>query len=209
MMTPLFCGGEAFDTGETIEGVDELVEDCDPAGPALFIEARWALFALFVGIDTFCGWVPLAKCSGMLGLGGSSDKAEDMDPRTRCVTFSNGLGRRFFVELWLSPFNFSRLVRTSPGAVVCEKLPDFKLFRMDFLTLPVLFSGGGVGEGEGSVVGPWCDEGLIGWIGYFESWSNRRRSMTDSERDGALEEGRGGYWLCGVSEGTGDGVGGG
>jgi hypothetical protein len=40
MMTPLFSGGEAFDTGETIEGVDELVEDCDPAGPALFIEAR-------------------------------------------------------------------------------------------------------------------------------------------------------------------------
>jgi hypothetical protein len=37
MITPLFCGGDAL---ETIEGADELVEDWDPAGPALFIEAR-------------------------------------------------------------------------------------------------------------------------------------------------------------------------
>jgi hypothetical protein len=36
-ITPLFRGGEAFDTGETIEGVDELVDDWDPAGPTLFI----------------------------------------------------------------------------------------------------------------------------------------------------------------------------
>ena len=39
-ITPLFRGGEVTDTGETIEGVDESVDDCDPAGPALFIEAR-------------------------------------------------------------------------------------------------------------------------------------------------------------------------
>jgi len=39
-ITPLFRGGEAFEIGETIEGVEESVEDCDPAGPALFIEAR-------------------------------------------------------------------------------------------------------------------------------------------------------------------------
>jgi len=51
MITPLFCGGEVVDSGETIEGVEESVDDCDPAGPALFIEARWALFALFAGID--------------------------------------------------------------------------------------------------------------------------------------------------------------
>ena len=36
----LFRGGEATDTGETIEGDDESVDDCDPAGPTLFIEAR-------------------------------------------------------------------------------------------------------------------------------------------------------------------------
>jgi len=36
----LFRGGEATDTGEIIEGDDESVDDCDPAGPALFIEAR-------------------------------------------------------------------------------------------------------------------------------------------------------------------------
>lgn len=40
MTTSLFIGGEALDTGETMEGVDELVDDCDPAGPALFMEAR-------------------------------------------------------------------------------------------------------------------------------------------------------------------------
>ena len=63
------------------------------------MEARWALFALlFAGIETLGGWLPLAKCSGMLGLGGKSDKADDIDPRTRCVTASNGFGRRFFDE---------------------------------------------------------------------------------------------------------------
>lgn len=39
-ITSLFRGGEAADTVETIEGDDESVDDCDPAGPALFIEAR-------------------------------------------------------------------------------------------------------------------------------------------------------------------------
>ena len=38
--TSSFRGGEAFDSGETIEGVDESVDDCDPAGPALFVELR-------------------------------------------------------------------------------------------------------------------------------------------------------------------------
>ena len=40
MITPLFRGGDGFNTGETIEGVDESVDDCDPAGPTLFMEAR-------------------------------------------------------------------------------------------------------------------------------------------------------------------------
>jgi hypothetical protein len=35
---------------------------------------------------------------------------------------------------------------------VCEKLPDLRPFRMDFLTLPGLFSGGGVGDGEDPMV---------------------------------------------------------
>jgi hypothetical protein len=68
----------------------------------------------------------------------------------------------------------------SPETVDCEKLPDLRLFRMDFLTLPVLFSdGGGVG-GEGSTVADgcggdvWFEGDLPGWMGYFESWSNRR-----------------------------------
>jgi len=39
-ITALFRGGEAANSGETIEGVEESVDDCDPAGPALFIEAR-------------------------------------------------------------------------------------------------------------------------------------------------------------------------
>lgn len=39
----------------------------------------------------------------------------------------------------------------SPDAVACEKLPDLRLFRIDFLTLPALVSGGGVGDGEGPV----------------------------------------------------------
>ena len=43
-------------------------------------------------------------------------------------------------------------------------------------------------------------------MGYFESWSNRRRSKTESARDGALDGGRDGYWDCGVSVGTGDGA---
>ena len=86
----------------------------------------------------------------------------------------------------------------SAGAVICEKLPDFKLFKIDFLTLPVLFSGCEVGKGEGSVVDGagvdiCCERGLLGWTGYFESWSNRRLSKTESARDGALEGGRGGY----------------
>ena len=38
--TPSSCGGEAADRGERIEGADESVDDCDPAGPALFIEVR-------------------------------------------------------------------------------------------------------------------------------------------------------------------------
>lgn len=83
MTTSLFRGGEEADRGETIEGVDESVDDCDPAGPALFIEARWGLFVLLVKIDTFCGWLPLMKCSGIFGLGGKSDKADETDPRTR------------------------------------------------------------------------------------------------------------------------------
>jgi hypothetical protein len=47
----------------------------------------------------------------------------------------------------------------SAGAVVREKLPDPRVFSMDFLTLPTLFSGGGVGDGEGPVVvgGPEVD----------------------------------------------------
>ena len=51
------------------------------------------------------------------------------------------------------------LVRAlSPEAGVCEKLPDLRLFRMDFLTLPVLFSGGSVGDGEGPAMdGPGVD----------------------------------------------------
>jgi len=40
----------------------------------------------------------------------------------------------------------------STGAIVCEKLPVLRLFRIDFLTLPDLVSGGGVGDGEGAVV---------------------------------------------------------
>lgn len=44
-------------------------------------------------------------------------------------------------------------------------------------------------------------------MGYFESWSNRRWSKTESARDGALDGGSGGYWDCGVSVGAGDGVG--
>ena len=118
----------------------------------------------------------------MLGLGGISDKAEDTDPRTRCVTLSNGFVRRFFDEPWgiSSPFGLSMFEWImSPETVDCEKLPDLRLFRIDFLMLPVLFSGrGGVG-GEGSTVAGgcggdvWFEEGLLGWIGYFESWSNR------------------------------------
>jgi len=94
----------------------------------------------------------------MFGLGGKSYKVDEIDPRTRCDTLSNALGRRcFFVEPWPwgigSPVDLSMLVRAlSPDAVVCEKLPDLKLFKMDFLTLPVLFSGGGVGDGEVPVV---------------------------------------------------------
>ena len=45
-------------------------------------------------------------------------------------------------------------------------------------------------------------------MGYLESWSNRRRSKTESARDGALDGGRDGYWDCGVSVGAGDGAGG-
>jgi len=45
-------------------------------------------------------------------------------------------------------------------------------------------------------------------MGYFESWSNRRRSKTESARDGALDGGSDGYWDCGVSVGVGDGAGG-
>ena len=45
------------------------------------------------------------------------------------------------------------LVRAvSAGTVACEKLPDLRVFRMDFLTLPVFCSGGRVGDGEGPVV---------------------------------------------------------
>lgn len=51
MITPLFSGGEAAESGETIEGADESVDDCDPAGPALFIEARCTLFVLLVTTD--------------------------------------------------------------------------------------------------------------------------------------------------------------
>lgn len=83
-ITPLFRGGEAVNPGETIEGVDESVDDCDPAGPALFIEARLGLVVLFVEIDILCGWLPLMeKCSGMFGLGGRSYKVDETDPRTR------------------------------------------------------------------------------------------------------------------------------
>lgn len=39
----------------------------------------------------------------------------------------------------------------SPDTAVCEKLPDLRLFRIDFLTLPALFSGSGAEGGEGSV----------------------------------------------------------
>jgi len=55
-ITPLFCGGEAAETGEKIEGVDESVDDCDPAGPNLFIEVRRALVVLLllVKIDALC-----------------------------------------------------------------------------------------------------------------------------------------------------------
>jgi len=109
----------------------------------------------------------------MFGLGGKSYKADETDPRTRWDTFSSAFERHFFDEPWpcgiCSPFNLSMLVRAlSPGAVVCE---DLRLFRMDFLTLPVLFSGGGgggVGDGEGPVVvdgpgvGGWLDGGLLG-----------------------------------------------
>jgi hypothetical protein len=100
----------------------------------------------------------------MFGLGGKSYKVDETDPRTRWATFSNALGRRFFDEPWPwgigSPFDLSRLVRAlSTGAVVREKLPDPRVFSMDFLTLPTLFSGGGVGDGEGPVVvgGPEVD----------------------------------------------------
>lgn len=98
-MITLFRGGEAADSGETIEGADESVDDCDPAGPALFIEVRCALFVLLVAIDVLWGWLPLTKCSGIFGLGGKSYKADEIDPRTRWgAALSDAPGRRFFNE---------------------------------------------------------------------------------------------------------------